>query len=198
MESWTFLRDVGIASAVIIVLGRAMWKLAQTYSEFASTMREDNQQRNAQINTLLDINQSIAEQMALTRSSLEHLAQQGAAQGADLLDLQQGVTAVPVQLHEELEPLGASLRDVVQAVEALDGKLVERHQQAQSDRQALAEGAVQQLSTQLEATHTDIVADMKQALLPLLEKLDSLDGQIRQTRQDIAALLAQPARPTHP
>jgi len=187
----TFIRDVGIAGAVIVVLGKAMGKLAQTYTEFAAAMREDNQQRNAQIKTLLDINQSIAEQMALTRSSLEHLTTQGAAQEEDIAHLEQGVVAVPGQLREELKPLGESLREVAQVVEELDEKLEGQEQRTATQLHEAARSVVQQVSTQLDTTHTEIVTEVQQALTPLLDKLDTLDSQIRQTRQDIAGFLEQ-------
>jgi hypothetical protein len=168
-----------------------MSRLAQTYSEFAAAMREDNQQRNAQIKTLLEINHAIAEQMALTRSSLEHLVTQEAAQEEDLSHLEQGVMAVPGQLREELKPLGESLREVVQVVDELDEKLEGQQQRAVTQLHEAAQSVVQQVSTQLGNTQTEIVSEVQQALAPLLEKLDTLDGQIRQTRQDIAGFLEQ-------
>ncbi len=65
-----WLKDVGIASATLLVLGRIMFLLLQVTSEFYRGVREDNRARNRQIEELLATNKAIAGQMVLTRHAI--------------------------------------------------------------------------------------------------------------------------------
>lgn len=66
-----WLKDISIALAVLLVLGRVMFTLTQTAAEFLRGLREDNKERNQHFEMLLGINQSIAQQTELTRNAIE-------------------------------------------------------------------------------------------------------------------------------
>jgi len=65
-----WLKDVGIATAALYVLGRLMLQLLQVTVEFYRGVREDNRARNRQIEELLATNKAIAGQMVLTRRAI--------------------------------------------------------------------------------------------------------------------------------
>jgi hypothetical protein len=68
-----WLKDVGIATVTLLVLGRLMSVLLQSTMAFYEGVREDNKERNEQFETPLSINQASAGQMALTRQAIEQI-----------------------------------------------------------------------------------------------------------------------------
>lgn len=90
-----WLKDISIALAVLLVLGRVMFTLTQTAAEFLRGLREDNKERNQHFEMLLGIHQNIAQQTELTRSAIEQ-------QTASLHPLLEAVKALERQVtHAE-------------------------------------------------------------------------------------------------
>ncbi len=116
-----WLKDVGIATVTLLVLGKLMAELLRSTVEFYRGVREDNQARNEQFETLLNINQAIAGQMALTREAIERSARRSEQQDRSIRSSVEGLTALRADLASGLTALGQQIigarQDILDSLE---------------------------------------------------------------------------------
>ena len=164
----TWLKDVGIATAILLVLGRIMVQLVQAAIEFFRGVREDNRERNRQVQALLAINQAIAGQMALTREAIERSAHSSERQEQAIQSNVDEVATLQEQLVSGLDRSRAVMADEVAAL----------HREL---------AGMERLDTKLDQTRTSLASALQQ----VLDRLDELGSQIQATRADILHSLEQ-------
>src|SRR5258708_15969630 len=104
-----WLKDVGIATATLLVLGNVMARLLQSTIEFYRGVREDNKERNKQFATLLGINEAIAGQMDLTRQAIEHSARSSVEQDHAIRSNTEGMDTLRLDIVTRLDVLGKQI-----------------------------------------------------------------------------------------
>jgi hypothetical protein len=118
-----WLKDVGIATVTLLVLGKIMAELLHSTIEFYRGVREDNQARNEQFETLLSINQAIAGQMELTRQAIDHSTRRSEQHDRTIRSSVEVMTAMRADLTSGLVALGQQItgarQDILDSLEQM-------------------------------------------------------------------------------
>jgi hypothetical protein len=100
-----WIKDVGIATVTLAV----MFKLVQAAIEFLRGIREDNQERNRQFETLLTINERIAGEMELTRQAIERSTHSSEQQDRAIRSNTEGIDVLRLDIVARLDALGMQI-----------------------------------------------------------------------------------------
>jgi hypothetical protein len=189
MQEWNFLKDVGIAAATLIIFGRIMYELVQALSEYYKATREDNKERNQQFETLLRINESIANQMELTRKAIEvstdvserqdEAIRQSSAEVSTLQhDVLAGFQAVQTSWITHLHPMTQSLESIIYEMKDLNNQVQASSTNIETHLSDAGQDLLLDIQTKLGESQTVFIKTMAATLLPVLEKLDALKSEV--------------------